>query len=124
MRMTKKRVKELIYLHNLSDNELIGGTTISNEDFQAYLNGYDVLTQYQEQEVFKRALKIDLEERNIVWSGTKELEIPLTKLIKNVDIIDGVFRMWLTGKRNIPYEKEKKIYANYDRIKEAFEKIK
>lgn len=124
MRMTKKRVKELIKLHNLSNNELIGGTTISDDDFQAWLNGYSVLTEYQEKEVFKRALNIDLEERNIVWKGTKELGIPLTKLVKDVDIIDGVFRMWLTGKRNIPYEKEKKIYENYDRIKEAFERIK
>lgn len=116
MRITKERVEQLIELHDINTEELIGGSKISDDEFNEWLQGNMELPPEKEKEIFERAKNIDLEERDAVRQETKKRH-KLTVLMEGVDISRGWFSMWINGRRNIPYEKEKKIYENFDGLK-------
>lgn len=122
-RMSKERVEQLMELHAINSDELIGGMEITDADFDSWLKGERELTHDQEQTIFKRALDIDLQERQAVWDGMKEIDPPINSLIKGTNIYDGLLRMWLSGERDMPYEDEKKVYEKYDKLRKAFESI-
>lgn len=122
-KMDKKRLNDLMTIHSISVGELDTRGKISDEQLRQWLND-EIEFQYDtEQLILSNAHKIDMDERKAVSEEMGNMGIKKTKLAENTNVKEGHFRMWLSGQRNIPVEQERKIYDNFDKIKEAFESV-